>query len=73
MSDFSYDGESICKGADICALPVLNSKAKNGLQDSDVEWNFQKYLINENGELDQVIKPQTLPTDPSVINWIKAS
>jgi hypothetical protein len=28
----------------------------------------KKYLINENGELDQVIKPQTLPTDPSVIN-----
>jgi glutathione peroxidase len=62
------------KGADICALyQFLTQKAKNGLQDSDVEWNFQKYLINENGELDQVIKPQTLPTDPSVINWIKAS
>jgi glutathione peroxidase len=58
--DFSYDGESICsKGADICALyQFLTQKAKNGLQDSDVEWNFQKYLINENGELDQVIKPQ---------------
>jgi glutathione peroxidase-family protein len=42
MGDFSYDGESICKGADICALyQFLLKKAKNGLQDSDVEWNFQ--------------------------------
>jgi glutathione peroxidase len=66
--------EKVSVKVQISALyQFLTQKAKNGLQDSDVEWNFQKYLINENGELDQVIKPQTLPTDPSVINWIKAS
>lgn len=62
------------KGGNMCALyQFLTQKAKNGLQDSEVEWNFQKYLINENGHLEKVIKPQTLPTDPSVTNWIKAS
>ncbi|MFT5252573.1 MAG: glutathione peroxidase [Flavobacteriales bacterium] len=62
------------KGGDMCGLyQFLTQKAKNGLQDSEVEWNFQKYLINEKGELEKVIKPQTLPTDPLVINWIKAS
>lgn len=62
------------KGGNMCALyQFLTQKAKNGLQDSEVEWNFQKYLINENGQLEKVIKPQTLPTDPSVTNWIKAS
>jgi glutathione peroxidase len=49
----------------------LTEKAKNGLQDSEVEWNFQKYLINEKGELAKVIHPKTLPTDPEIINWIK--
>jgi glutathione peroxidase len=28
----------------------LTQKSKNGLEDSDVAWNFQ-VLINENGEL----------------------
>jgi len=61
------------KGDDMCDIyKFLTQKSKNGLQDSEVEWNFQKYLINENGELVKVIKPRTLPTDPEVINWIKA-
>ncbi|WP_413998545.1 glutathione peroxidase [Flavobacterium sp. W1B] len=60
------------KGDDMCAVyQFLTQKAKNGLQDSNVEWNFQKYLINEKGELEKVIAPKTLPTDPSVIDWIK--
>jgi len=50
----------------------LTQKSKNGLQDSEVEWNFQKYLINEKGELEKVIAPRTLVTDTEVVNWIKA-
>ena len=49
----------------------LTQKVKNGLQDSNVEWNFQKYLINENGYLEKIISPRTKPDDPSVIQWIK--
>ncbi|SEA28866.1 glutathione peroxidase [Flavobacterium gillisiae] len=61
------------KGDDMCAIyQFLTQKSKNGVQDSEVSWNFQKYLINENGELEKVIAPQTLPTDASVIDWIKA-
>ncbi|PRZ20652.1 glutathione peroxidase [Flavobacterium granuli] len=61
------------KGDDMCPLyQFLTQKAKNGLKDSEVEWNFQKYLINKKGQLEQVIAPRTLPTDASVINWIKA-
>lgn len=60
------------KGDDMCEVyKFLTQKSKNGVQDSEVEWNFQKYLINEKGELVKVIKPKTLPTDPEVINWIK--
>lgn len=61
------------KGNDMCEVyKFLTQKSKNGLQDSEVEWNFQKYLINEKGELVKVIKPRTLVTEPEVINWIKS-
>ncbi len=61
------------KGSDMCDVyKFLTEKSRNGLQDSEVEWNFQKYLINEKGELVKVIKPKTLPTDPEVINWLKS-
>ena len=60
------------KGADMHPVyQFLTQKSKNGLQDSEVEWNFQKYLINEKGELEQVIKPQTLPSDASIAQWIQ--
>ena len=48
----------------------LTSKELNGFEDSDVQWNFQKYLINENGNLVKIIKPKTKPTDPEVLNWL---
>lgn len=60
------------KGDDMHPIyKFLTQKSKNGLQDSEVEWNFQKYLINEKGELEKVIKPQVLPTDASVVSWIE--
>ena len=59
------------KGVDMCEVyKFLTQKSKNGLQDSEVEWNFQKYLINEKGELEKVIAPQVLPTDASIVDWI---
>lgn len=59
------------KGGDMCAVyQFLTQKSKNGLQDSEVEWNFQKYLINEKGELEKVILPQVLPTDAAIVDWI---
>ena len=59
------------KGSDMCAMyQFLTEKSRNGLQDSQVEWNFQKYLINENGELEKVVSPQVLPTDAEIVDWI---
>lgn len=60
------------KGSDMHEVyQFLTQKSKNGLQDSDVAWNFQKYLVNEKGELEKVISPQTLPNDEAVISWIE--
>ena len=61
------------KGADMSPVyKFLTQKSKNGLEDSEVQWNFQKYLINEKGELVKVISPKTLVTDPEVMDWVKA-
>jgi glutathione peroxidase len=49
----------------------LTEKAKNGLEDSKVEWNFQKYLIDEKGHLVRVVSPRILPNDQSIVAWIE--
>ena len=60
------------KGSDMNEVyQFLTKKAKNGLKDSNVEWNFQKYLLNEKGELEQVYLSGVEPTDSKIVNWIK--
>ena len=59
------------KGKDMHPLyQFLTQKSKNGVMDSKVSWNFQKYLIGKDGHLEKVIVPKTLPNDTEVIEWI---
>ncbi len=66
MSKVSVVGNDMCD-----VYQFLTQKSRNGLEDSDVAWNFQKYLINEKGQLERVVGPQTLPSDQSIIDWIE--
>ncbi len=50
----------------------LTQKSENGVADSKVKWNFQKYLIGPEGNLEHVFPPQTKPDDPEIIKWITA-
>ena len=50
----------------------LTSKAKNGIMDSEVKWNFQKYLIDENGKLQDVIYSKEKPNSEKVIVWLSS-
>ncbi|MEN9336853.1 MAG: hypothetical protein RLZZ500_1840 [Bacteroidota bacterium] len=60
------------KGEDMCTMyQFLTQKSRNGLQDSQVEWNFQKYLIGTDGHLEKVVAPQVTPMDPQIVDWIK--
>lgn len=48
----------------------LTSKSENGLEDSEVGWNFQKYLIDEKGQLVGHFVPNTKPDDEKLVSWI---
>ncbi len=59
------------KGPDIHPLyKWLTSKELNGVMDSSVKWNFQKYLINENGVLEKVYYSAVKPDSNEIIEWI---
>ncbi|HET6557239.1 MAG TPA: glutathione peroxidase [Prolixibacteraceae bacterium] len=49
----------------------LTSKSENGVMDSDVKWNFQKYLIDENGRLVDMVETKVKPDDEKIVSWIK--
>ena len=62
------------KGKDMHPVyEFLTQEAKNGVVNSSVSWNFQKYLINPDGRLACVVSPRTQPDDPSVISWIESN
>lgn len=48
----------------------LTQKSKNGVEDTEVSWNFQKYLINEDGSYHKMVAPQESPASEVIINWI---
>lgn len=49
----------------------LTSKKLNGSADSKVNWNFQKYLVNERGELLDVFSSNVKPLDEKITNYLK--
>ena len=56
------------KGDDMAPIyQWLTQKKYNNYLDSEVTWNFQKYLINEKGQLVAMFSPRTLPMSPEVI------
>lgn len=60
------------KGNNKCDIySFLTLKSQNGLEDNKVQWNFQKYLLDENGFLVKVLSPRTLPDDPQISSWIE--
>ncbi|MBL7969035.1 MAG: glutathione peroxidase [Prolixibacteraceae bacterium] len=60
------------KGDDIHPLyQWLTQKNQNGVLDSEVKWNFQKYLIDESGKLVDMVEPKVKPDDEKIVGWIK--
>jgi glutathione peroxidase len=59
------------KGNDMHPLyQWLTSKKKNGVMDSEVKWNFQKYLIDKNGKLIAKFDSAVKPMSDEIVNMI---
>ena len=59
------------KGKDI--HPVyqwLTEKSQNGVEDAKVKWNFQKFLIDENGKYVKSLSPGVEPMSDDIISWL---
>jgi glutathione peroxidase len=61
------------KGKDMHPLyQWLTEKEKNGVMDSEVKWNFQKYLIDENGKLVDVMYSKEKPESEKSAKWLSS-
>ncbi len=49
----------------------LTQKQKNGVKNSSVKWNFQKYLVSPNGDLIDYYYSMTSPTNSKIIKHLK--
>ena len=59
------------KGSDQHPLYAwLTEKDENGVEDAKVKWNFQKFLIDENGKYVKSLAPGTSPLDAEVTSWL---
>ncbi len=59
------------KGKDQAPLyKWLTNKSENGVLDQEVTWNFQKFMVDEEGYLVDVVLPKESPMSDKIINWI---
>lgn len=48
----------------------LTSSDKNGVLDAKVRWNFQKFMIDEEGKVVDFLGPSKSPLNSKLINWL---
>lgn len=48
----------------------LTSEQLNGVMDSQVQWNFYKYLLDEKGQLINMLPATQSPFDEKILNWL---
>ena len=49
----------------------ITLKSLNGVVDAEVQWNFQKFMINEQGQLVGFASPKEKPDSEKIISWIE--
>lgn len=49
----------------------LTRKSENGKFDAEVQWNFQKFMIDESGYLVDFAPPKESPKSPRIIKWLE--
>lgn len=60
------------KGADIDPLfKWLTTKEENGVMDANINWNFNKFLLDENGKLIQHFASKVEPMSAAITDYLK--
>ena len=49
----------------------LTHKTENGVLEATVKWNFNKFLIDEKGNVVKYLSSNVKPMDPEITNWIE--
>jgi len=56
------------------AAPIyqwLTQKSKNGILDASISWNFNKFLIDENGKMIAYFPSNVKPDSESILSYLK--
>lgn len=49
----------------------LTEKSENGSLDAEIQWNFQKFMIDENGHIIDFVPPKDSPMSSKIITWLE--
>lgn len=60
------------KGDDTAPIfKYLSEKSLNGVKDTEIQWNFTKFLLDENGKLIDSFVSKVKPTDEAITKYLK--
>lgn len=60
------------KGEDTAPIfKYLSEKSLNGVKDTEIQWNFTKFLLDENGKLIDSFVSKVKPTDEEITQYLK--
>lgn len=60
------------KGSDMAPIyQWLTSKAKNGVLDASISWNFNKFLLDENGKMIAYFGSKVKPDSEEILQYLK--
>lgn len=68
--DFPLAAKIKIKGSPHPVYQWLTQKSQNGVADSEVRWNFHKYLLDENGHLFKDLPSSVSPLDEPILDWL---
>lgn len=50
----------------------LTQKGQNGVMDCELQWNFNKFLLDEQGHLQAWYPSSVTPFDDPILDWVQA-
>lgn len=60
------------KGEDMAPIyQWLTNKAKNGVLDAEIKWNFNKFLLDENGKMIAYFPSKVTPDSEEILKYVK--